>query len=322
MTSDNASPEQPKEKLTKVCPYLGLLQDSQTALSFPSGSNLCYHAKPMASPSMEYQRLVCLNGRRHTLCPVFTRSELAPLPPEVIGSSANIMFLGKPVRKRLLLPILIGIVVLILAGIGLWWFLNNHASRNPVLPGIAASATPTASTLPLTTEPFSVTVIPITPNIDLTATPFTDTPFDSVNATGTAQALLTPSLAGITPLPIHTLAECGSPNTWVVYIVRPGDTLSGLSLRYRVTVAELQRANCLGSSSVLHTGQLLYVPPTAPVYPTPTQPILLLPTFTPSDTQIIIPPTDTATPPPVDTATEIPTVVTATEVPTDTSVSP
>src|ERR1035437_1932483 len=121
MTSNNASPELPKEKLTKVCPYLGLLQDSQTALSFPSGSNLCYHANPIASPSMEYQRLVCLNGRRHTLCPVFTRSELAPLPPEGSGGSANILLLVKPARKRLLLPILLGVVVLILAGIGFWW---------------------------------------------------------------------------------------------------------------------------------------------------------------------------------------------------------
>lgn len=304
MTSNNVSPEQSNEKLTKVCPYLALLQDSQTALSFPSGSNLCYHAKPLASPSFEYQRSVCLNGRRHTLCPVYSRIELGPLPPEVIGSSPSILFLGRPVNKRLVLAVSLGVVVLILAGIGLWWYLPNHANLNSLLPVSSASPTPTASAIPLATEPFSVTVIPITPNI----APFTDTPFATANATGTAQSLLTPSLAGNTPIPIHTLAQCGSPNTWVAYIVRPGDTLSGLSQRYRVTVAQLQRANCLGSSSVLHTGQLLYVPPTAPILPTPTQPVLLFPTLTPTDTQVFIPPTDTATPPPVDTATEIPTI--------------
>jgi LysM repeat protein len=201
--------------------------------------------------------------------------------------------LGKPVRKSLFLAVLLGVVVLILAGIGLWWFLNNHAHRNPFLPGNAASPTPTVSAIPLATQPFSVTVIPITPNVDLTATPYTDTPSATVDSTGTAQALLTPTLAGITPLPIHTLAQCGSPNTWVAYIVRPGDTLFGLSLIYRVTVADLQRANCLGSSSTLHTGQLLYVPPTTPIYPTSTQPILLFPTLTPTDTQVFIQPSDT-----------------------------
>jgi hypothetical protein len=315
MTSNDTTPEQPKEKLTKVCPYLGLLQDSQTALSFPSGSNLCYHAKPVASPSMEYQRLVCLKARQHTLCPVFTRSELAPLPPEVIGSSANILMLGRPIRKRLLLPILLGVVVLILGGIGLWWLVNNPADRNPALPGSAFNPTPTTSANLLATEPFPVTDIPITPNVDIPLTPHMDTPFATANATGTAQALPTPALSGITPIPLHTQVSCGSPNTWVAYIVRSGDTLSGLSQRYRVTVAELQRANCLGASSILRTGELLYVPPTAPLVPTATQPFVFLPTFTPTDTQVYPPPTDIVTQPPVDTATEIPAVATDTVVP-------
>jgi hypothetical protein len=100
MSNDEILHENGKEKHARVCPYLGLVTDSQTTLSFPSDSNLCYHAKPLASPNLEYQRLVCLKGRRHTLCPVFTRSEIAPLPPDIIGSPANILFLGKPIKKK------------------------------------------------------------------------------------------------------------------------------------------------------------------------------------------------------------------------------
>jgi LysM repeat protein len=325
MTSNNISPEQPKEKLTKVCPYLGLLQDSQTTLSFPSGSNLCYHAKPLASPSLEYQRSVCLKGRRHTLCPVFSRSELAPLPPEITGSPANKLFSGKPIEKRVLLPILLGILVLVLAGIGLFWFLNSHGGINA-----AGSPTPTASATAMATATLSVTVIPITPNVDLTAIPDTATPFATAEGTETAQTFLTPTRIVVTSAPFHTQVPCGSPNTWVVYIVRPGDNLYSISLLFRVTVAQLQQANCLGTSSILHTGQILYVPPWAPlvrtptqpilVIPTftPTQPILVIPTFTPTDTQVLVP-SDTATQPPVDTATEVPS---PTDVPTDTLVSP
>ncbi|MGD0751806.1 MAG: LysM peptidoglycan-binding domain-containing protein [Anaerolineales bacterium] len=123
----------------------------------------------------------------------------------------------------------------------------------------------------------------------------------------------------ITPIPTQTKTSCGSPNTWVVYIVRPGDSLYHLSLVYGVTVADLQRANCLGTSSILHTGQLLYVPPTAPLAPSPTIPYVVIPTYTPTNTQVLIPPTDTATAPPVETATEIPI---PTEVPIDTPTSP
>jgi LysM repeat protein len=111
---------------------------------------------------------------------------------------------------------------------------------------------------------------------------------------------------------------CGSPYTWVVYIVRPGDSLFRLSQVYGVTVAELQQANCLGTTTTLHTGQVLYVPPTAPFAPSPTLPIVVLPTFTPSDTEISIPPSDTPEHP-VDTATEIPT---ASDIPLDTPTSP
>jgi len=47
----------------------------------------------------------------------------------------------------------------------------------------------------------------------------------------------------------HTPLPCGAPHSWIVYIVRPGDTLYRLSIAYGITVADLQRANCLGSST-------------------------------------------------------------------------
>jgi LysM repeat protein len=310
MSSNEILPEHGKGKQARVCPYLGLVEDSQTTLSFPSGSNLCYHAKPVASPNLEYQRLVCLKGRRHTLCPVFTRSEIAPLPPDISGGPANTMLLGMPIEKRVLLPILLGFVVLVLGLTGLMWMISNQAGRNP------GSPLPTSTVLPLVSGTISVTAIPLTPNGEPSGVANMDTPVSVSSGTLTPQF---PTMIGITPIPTQTKVLCGSPATWVVYIVRPGDSLYHLSLVYGVTIAELQRANCLGTSSVLHTGQLLYVPRTAPLAPSATIPYVVFPTSTLTNTQELIPPTDTATAPPVETATEIPI---ATEVPTDTPASP
>ncbi len=320
MNSNDIAPDNVKEKQAKACPYLGLLQDPQTTLAFPSASNLCYHAKPLAAPSIEYQRSFCLNGRQHTLCPVFSRSELAPLPPEISGTSATILLFGKPIAKRSILPILLGCVVLVLAVIGAIWLFNGRRGGNGALSGQPASPTSPSGILPLATATFSITNIAITPNLDLSAVPDTDTPVVTPSGSETPLPSQTPTTIGLTPLPFHTqVPPCGSPNTWVVYIVQSGDSLYRISQIYRVTVAELQRANCLGSSTTLHTGQLLYVPPWAPIAPSPTTIIVVLPTTIPTDTPVVLPPTDTATEPPVATATQPPV---PTDIPTDTPVSP
>jgi LysM repeat protein len=52
--------------------------------------------------------------------------------------------------------------------------------------------------------------------------------------------------------------------------VLPGETLFRLAIRYGTTVAQLQRANCMGNSTVLRNYQLLWVPPVIVVPPSPT----------------------------------------------------
>ena len=161
-----------------------------------------------------------------------------------------------------------------------------------------------------------MTAIPIIPNLDPAVTTIVDMPVTAYSGTITP---LFPTLIGITSTPTQTKVLCGSPATWVVYIVRAGDSFYHLSLVYGVTVAGLQRANCLGTASILHTGQLLNVPPTAPLASSPTIPYMVIPTSTWTNTLEFIPPSETATAAPVETATEIPI---ATEVPIVTPASP
>jgi LysM repeat protein len=110
----------------------------------------------------------------------------------------------------------------------------------------------------------------------------------------------------VPPVPATaTLIPCGPPGSWVkAYFVQRGDNLFRISLSYGTTVARLQQANCMGSSTTIFAGQVLWVPN--------------VPTRTPFPTTIVIPtiPTFTQTIPP--TATTVPPTFTQPPVPTDT----
>jgi len=85
----------------------------------------------------------------------------------------------------------------------------------------------------------------------------------------------------VPPVPTVTVIPCGPPVGWVKnYIVQPGDTLFRIALSYNITYPRLQRANCMGSSTIIYIGQRLWVPniPTR----TPVPGITIVPTITAS----------------------------------------
>jgi len=90
---------------------------------------------------------------------------------------------------------------------------------------------------------------------------------------------------------------CGPPLGWVVYIVRPGDTLYSLSLRFGVGIDAIRRANCLPDYTI-RVGGALYLPPLPPA---PTQ---VVPTSTPTPQST---PPSTGTPVSTPTSTYVPT---------------
>jgi LysM repeat protein len=98
--------------------------------------------------------------------------------------------------------------------------------------------------------------------------------------------------------------SCGPPLGWVVYIVRSGDTLFSLSMRFGVGIEAIRRANCL-PDYVIRSGQALYLPPLPPTpIPVPTFP----PTSTPTGTPVSSPtPTPIPTQLPTSTPSPVPT---------------
>ncbi len=88
----------------------------------------------------------------------------------------------------------------------------------------------------------------------------------TATATSTATFLPEALTATVTLTPSATTRPCGPPPGWVRTTVRPGDTLTRISIIYSVKIADLQRANCMGSSILLRAGQSIYVPNVPPNY--------------------------------------------------------
>jgi LysM repeat protein len=125
------------------------------------------------------------------------------------------------------------------------------------------------------------------------------------------------------PAPSTAPTRCGPLRGWTRYTIQPGDTLFRLSTVYAISVPELQQANCLGWSTTIRTGDVIYIPNVTPRYTTTATSLSTAthvpPTITPSGTSTlpsVLPPTRTftATLRPTSTATS-----TATSSPTATA---
>ena len=66
----------------RTCPSLGLMDDAQTSLAFPSIWNNCYRSRPIAPPKLKYQEEFCL-CENHRECPLFLSEQTAPLPGHI-----------------------------------------------------------------------------------------------------------------------------------------------------------------------------------------------------------------------------------------------
>lgn len=93
------------------CVYLGLREDPQTALAFPSVWNFCHKVRPPRTVALAYQRDICQLAA-HRQCPIVEAERVRALPPEARGRNPYGMAPGKVYW--------IILVVLALLAIGLW----------------------------------------------------------------------------------------------------------------------------------------------------------------------------------------------------------
>ena len=189
MSIENSNPGTSEENQESLCPFLGLAQDSQTSLSYPSSWNVCHHSKPFATPTLFFQRSFCFS-ENHCTCPVYARTQREPLPPGI-----RLQVKKPPVQRRIVLTILLGAVLVLLGGAGTLWGLQNHSRHAGSLVVITNSPTsspaPSATALPSPTASLADTDTPVPPS----PTPLTPSP----------TLLLTSTHAGPTTRPTDTL---------------------------------------------------------------------------------------------------------------------
>lgn len=66
----------------KECPFLGLMDDPETRMSYPSLMNCCHHAKPVEAIDQAFQNDYCLT-EHYIDCPVYKQKEKKPLPSDL-----------------------------------------------------------------------------------------------------------------------------------------------------------------------------------------------------------------------------------------------
>lgn len=182
---------------------------------------------------------------------------------------------------------------------GLWLAVTEGSFGPPAATSVAiqAETTPTAGASPTAlvaspTQPSTATLPPTATATHTQAASETPTPPPPTEPpTQPATPTLEPTLAATdtqvptdTPLPPVSATPCAPPSAWVPYVVAPGDTLFQLGLRYGLSTAQLQAANCLAAPDIKY-GQILYVP----ILPSATPAATATPAPTPSATPIPAP---------------------------------
>ena len=236
-----------------------------------------------------------------------------------------------------------GSPVFITSAPGKWTATPTVTSTGTSTPTATMTPTPsitsTATQCPLP-EGWQVIILTESDSLDMLAEEFEKSVEELLTANCLSKPEITsgmsfyiPIIEPVAPGKKPTRVTCGPPAGWVVYIVQYGDTLFSLSQAMGVTVYQLQNANCMGSSTLIRTGQKLwvpYVPTSTPTsVPNYTSTSTILPSLTstsapadPTSTETPVPsetplPLPTDPPPPTSTNTPLPT---NTPVPTETPV--
>lgn len=326
-----------------ICPFIGVEEDRYTAVGFPSPRNMCHRNDNPVPVDTVHQGKYCM-AAEHATCPVFLRQANAVVPPpaEPIkaapaaypkesrrGSAAPRATAPIPIKapkrrsRDIILPVMavVGAVGIFLA------VLLILPPANAFLGALPVTATNTTQPLlPSLTSTdgnlASLILSSLTPTSRFSPTP-------PATATGKPTITATKSTLTSTTAPITTLpTQCVHPAGWVVYIVRPGDTLSNLSRIFNISIAQLQLANCMGTSVALYVGQAIYtpwIPPTqiiptqvipTQITPSPVTPSATVPTDTIEPTTAV-PPTEVTPPTAEPPTTEPPTDESPTEASTE-----
>lgn len=208
----------------KRCHNLGLRDDPETALGFPSSWNCCHHAKPVSPPNLEHQRNFCLT-REFANCPVYSAEQKRSLPKElrIAEPATRLKKTGRWIAVLAIILLLIG-SGLIFSG---YW--SPPWAEKLSIPGWISRAKP-EETETYTNIPVIETdtpTIPATPNM----------PTEDLAST----TQIEPASARHCAYPLETLI--GMEGQFLVHQVEYGESMITLTENYQTTAEAIGAVN-------------------------------------------------------------------------------
>jgi len=210
----------------RTCPALGLMDDAETSLGFPSIWNRCYRSRPISSPKLKYQEEFCL-CEKHGECPIFIREQTAPLPEYIRAPRSRKS--AKIFQAYFLIAIIVTGVILVLA-----WGAWSRGAFAPIGFGKANETVPATFTPTTTAMPSPTLTVTPTQTRTVTATLQAATSPTSIMPTSTATQLLSK----------HQLeVPIGTDRKFIIHKALTGENLAQFEHTYNTSVTAIVEVN-------------------------------------------------------------------------------
>ena len=201
------------------CPYLGLSDDPDTSVGYPSEWNVCHKAHGHPSPNFAHQAEFCLSAR-HDQCEVFREEKSAWMPGDLKHDGGTAKPADPSSQMRMRLSASLGSILIV--ALIFWTMFSNQIN----------------SMVTDFTEPTStVTAVPT-----FTSTPQIETP----TAAGYGPTLTPyPTLTRFVFVPCgnNLDQEFGGEQKFTVHQIADGDSVDKLMNPFGVTYDQIQQVN-------------------------------------------------------------------------------
>ncbi len=224
------------------CNYLGVKDDPQTCLAFPSNWNYCQRARPPESVGLDYQRLYC-QTTDFVDCLIYQNVKISSLPPDIRGrKDKNKGYDKSAIRILLLLPILAILLILLWLGKSsiLSTGVGTNIYSNTIEGNLASSSNPLHSPTPeVNRQNLPVIVTPLVLGVFPTWTSLSLTYVSSVSTA----ASFTRNLSSVTLCGYKLDIPFGQEIKFSIHQAQGGDSLNKYAESYDTSVEAIQAVN-------------------------------------------------------------------------------
>lgn len=228
----------------EICPYLGLKDDPETPISYPSVLNICFHSINKVTPNLRYQKEACLT-KAYLTCQIYLAENEKKMPQSLQDLTGQKQRRKNTITRFALILLVVFLISSVLIFRGQW----SSKIEGLLMP--AWQKTQQVRTYqPLPT-------IPATQFPEIEITPTSDQTKNAVE-TPTQSATQSPT---ITVVP-STLALDTPIGSWVQFIIHrtlPGESLEQFANQYNTTVDAIRSVN-YNLPNVLYVDRLIIIP--------------------------------------------------------------